>query len=179
MFRHPGPLGFQLVADAFAYLYSHALLRALDLVSSTDSAMRSSIWPRTPVLLARSSLPAPLYCNPSICSLEYPPGCVYYEIPSYGRAQIAVVPADYPDNPLSSKNDSGWFHWIGPKREDIPRDEQMLPECQHLDRCGAMQPRNAQAGWVVFALPAHMTAGKIFVCCWYDALSTCYRDSLS
>jgi hypothetical protein len=171
MFRHPGPLGFQVIADAFAYLYANALLRALDLIESTESAMRTSIWPRIPRLLARSKLPAPVYCDPAICNLDYPPGCVYYEVPAYGRAQLNIVPASNNDNLLSAKNDSGWFHWIGPKSEDIPRGEAGLPECQHLARCGAMQPRNAQAGWLVFALPKEMTVGKIFVCCWYDVLS--------
>ena len=162
IFRHPGPLGFQMVADAFAYLYASALQRALELVSSTSPAIRSSAWPRTPMPLGRSALPAPLYCDPAICTLDSPPGCVYYEYPKFGQAQISVVPAGS-GNSLSANTDSGWFHWIGPKSSSTGPDSG--PDCAHPDGCGAMQPRDARAGWLVFALP-QMTTGKIFVCCW-------------
>jgi hypothetical protein len=31
---HPGPLGFQMVSDAFGYLYMDAMLRAFDLIEA-------------------------------------------------------------------------------------------------------------------------------------------------
>jgi hypothetical protein len=157
-----------MVADAFAYLYASALQRALELVSSTSPAIRGSAWPRTPMPPARSALPAPLYCDPTICTLDSPPGCVYYEYPKYGQAQISVVPAGS-GNSLSANTDSGWFHWIGPKSSSTGPDSG--PDCAHPDGCGAMQPRDARAGWLVFALP-QMTIGKIFVCCWCVVFSS-------
>lgn len=166
---HPGPLGFQVVADAFGYYYMEAMLRAMEKISATEKKLWPQIWPKRPKLLSISELPKPTYCNPELCSLEEPPGCHNFEKPTYGRPQIRVIAADDDMNPYHShahKNDLGWTQWYDEPSELIPKAERDLPECAHLDFCGGLRGEGKHAGWLTFVLP-RMTIGRILVCCPY------------
>ncbi len=90
---HPGPLGFQVVGDAFGWWYLHSLLRALDLLEAALESGKSlrSEWPAKPTRLQMSDLPPPSHCDPTICSSEFPPGCTYFAEPAHGQPQIGCA----------------------------------------------------------------------------------------
>lgn len=166
---HPGPLGFQVVADAFAHYYLHAFLHALELIKNVQDNRGdlAKEFPATPKLLSKSRIPRPLVCDPAICDAEDPPGCHNFEEPTYGRPQIYVLDPKDSMNPykeFAKDTDSGWDHWVAGKSTLIPRDDMDREECQHFDKCGAMKPNTDDAGWITFVLP-RMSLGKIIVCC--------------
>ena len=173
---HPGPLGFQMVADGFAYYYAAALLRALDKVDAAKAAGgdAAAMWPRVPPLLTGAELPVTVACEEEICDVEEPPGCYNFEDPTYGQPQIYIKPASDALNPLHAlglvgAGDTGWERWVAAPNDKIPRAEKALPECAHLDHCSAMRPVSAatpaESGWITFQLPAEMKLGRVFVCC--------------
>ena len=170
---HPGPLGFQVVADAFAYYYLHAMLKALDLIEAAGRAAPGqplgTHWPKVPRLLLPAELPPPHSCDPAVCDLPEPPGCNYFEHPAYGKPQIGVVPPEHdPQNPTFDNSTSGWTRWKAAPSRWIPREEQAtMPtkQCAHLDFCGSVKPTAPKPGWLTFQLPAKMTQGTIIVCC--------------
>lgn len=116
--QHPGPLGHQIAADAFAYVYAHGVLMALDIIEADmnsglnildrwfDSQHRRtteqerdleqrSLFQLPPI----TDMNEPLYCHPLICSTSVPPSCLNYEKPTFGTAGIVV------------KDQAGWEIW--------------------------------------------------------------------
>lgn len=173
---HPGPLGFQVVSDAFAFQYLDAMIMALDMIAAeknTDGTIDlTSMWPQQPEILLSKDLPSPVRCDPSECLVEEPPGCWNMEKPTYGRSQIFELPLTDSLNSLKDKYDAkakGWTSWTaGPNVDMVPRENRQGPTkamCQHLDQCGAYESVGAASGWVSFRLP-RATVGRILVCCY-------------
>jgi hypothetical protein len=104
----------------------------------------------------------------SLSTLPLNAGCHNFEEPAYGSAQVHVLSPTDSMNPfasMASTSDTGWTQWLASQSTLIPRDELSMPECAHYDKCGAMKPADASAGWITFVLPSHMPLGMIFVCC--------------
>ena len=67
---HPGPLAFEFLSDTFAYVYSKAMLMALDLIESDMKAGKDprDTWSSTKrKILMKKSLPEPKFCDPNYC----------------------------------------------------------------------------------------------------------------
>ena len=70
------------------------------------------LWPQKPVRVELDRLPTPQRCAPDVCSLSAPPGCFYFEHPSYGSPQIvAVPPKDDPQKPADDVDGKEWGLW--------------------------------------------------------------------
>ena len=84
-FQHPGPLAFQLTADAFSYVYAKAIHKALELIEKdiNDGYDPRDKWSASgrPMLLKRD-LPEPISCDPTYCTIDDPPGCLNFEVSS-------------------------------------------------------------------------------------------------
>ena len=148
MFRnwHPGPLGFQAVADAFAHYYARAMVRAVERLEQSKA--------RTVGPISAATLGAPYTCDVEMCSIPAPPSCVYFERPAYGEAQVRMEPT------------SSWEQWVAPPSSQIPAEEQSMPECAHFDHCGSMKPKTpVSSDWITFTIPAGLTLGRVFLCC--------------
>ncbi len=152
---HPGPLLFQTTADALAYRYSAALLRALDQIEA--SAEPRSQWPRQ-LTFDRSRLPKPRMCDPNLCGTEHLPKCVAYGDPVLGEADVLQLE--------SGSEEPAWELWRRPTPPGmIPKAERRLPECAHPTACGGfIVPAGKQAGWLTFRLP-DLEVGLVAVCC--------------
>ena len=87
------------------FRYTHALLLALDAIDVTLAAAAAAgagsdssgsslaelvaVWPEKPAKLALGDLPFPRACDPAMCSLPFPPGCLT-EARSYARSLAFV-----------------------------------------------------------------------------------------
>lgn len=175
---HPGPLGFQVTADAFAYYYLEAMLRALDLIAKVvpESADQAAVaakhselvtkWPKTPPLFDLKQLGVPLYCDATFCNGPEPPGCSNYELPVFGKGAVVVLKMNDELNPFNDKYDPNttWKLYRAPASDLIPREEKSLPYCGHADQCGGWQAAGGSAaGWITFRLP-RMHVGRVVVC---------------
>ena len=171
---HPGPLGFQLTSDAFTYAYTHALLKALDLIEQDmdDGNDPRNTWSamERPLLL-KGDLPEPQFCDPEYCVVDEPPSCLNYELPTFGTWGARVESPDDDLNPYANENQN-WNVWHETKdfwkmvdKADIAvfkdRDDKGI--CQHLDFCGGISAQNADDGTVVFRLPK-MEVGLVVIC---------------
>ncbi|KAL7540797.1 hypothetical protein ACHAWF_006788 [Thalassiosira exigua] len=171
---HPGPLGFQLVSDAFAYVYSKAMLAALDAIEERlkQGDDPREVWSASKrKVLVKSSLPEPKYCDPSYCVVNEAPGCLNYEEPTYGVWGPRVEDPDDELNPHRGEVQK-WEVWHEPNdiwhmvnREDVAffqdRDDKEI--CRHSDRCGGISATSADNGMVVFRLPK-MEVGLVAIC---------------
>eukprot|EP00471_Norrisiella_sphaerica_P001360 CAMPEP_0184491688 /NCGR_PEP_ID=MMETSP0113_2-20130426/21112_1 /TAXON_ID=91329 /ORGANISM="Norrisiella sphaerica, Strain BC52" /LENGTH=705 /DNA_ID=CAMNT_0026876151 /DNA_START=227 /DNA_END=2344 /DNA_ORIENTATION=- len=166
---HPGPLGFQVVSDAFAYHYTYALLRAIEMITShlnSHNGNRATLrdrWRIEPTALTKDDLEEPKYCNAEECGSSNPPGCTNWEVPTYGRGQVLILDPNDEMNPFKGKtNGTGWKNWTGDKRHLIPKEERDLPQCVHLDVCSGIFG-DADSGLLTLRLP-RMEIGRIVVC---------------
>lgn len=170
---HPGPLGFQIAADAFAYVYTTGLMNALDIIEEDmnagvnlldrwfDNDRRRQLHQLPPL----GKMAEPLFCDPLYCSTPHPPLCLNYEKPTFGEAGISVRSQS---NWTIWHEPNGWNHMVGKvdtaiiKRMHDPEWEQ---KCAHLDACGAIRAQDSTHGTLTFELPSSkMTAGLVFVC---------------
>lgn len=172
---HPGPLGFQVVSDAFSYYYVNAMLRAIGEINKVraENAGRpkaltealASRWPKRPAPLSAADLPAPEYCMPEVCGGDEPPGCTNFESPTYGRGQIRVLSPKDDMNPYHGEaraGDKGWSRFTREKSDLIPKAEAADPRCAHLDACGGLEG-DASSGLLTLRLP-RMALGRIIIC---------------
>ena len=170
---HPGPLGFQAVADAIAYYYHLAIARALANIRSqvaidgSAKALRKR-WPQKPPRVTTSMLPPPLICDPKICALGSPPSCMNVELPTFGKHQIFSLPMKHDMNPFKAKHydshSKGWQMEVSPDKNLVPPDEQKYGKiCAHSDRCAGWHSLGKASGWITFRLP-RMDRGRIIVC---------------
>eukprot|EP01065_Artemidia_motanka_P039162 TRINITY_DN48015_c0_g1_i1.p1 TRINITY_DN48015_c0_g1~~TRINITY_DN48015_c0_g1_i1.p1 ORF type:complete len:627 (+),score=231.62 TRINITY_DN48015_c0_g1_i1:39-1919(+) len=155
MFRnwHPGPLGFELMADAYAYFLAAALLRAADAVEAAikKGDPLGQRWPASLPGMTARELPPPLYCPKYLCSPAALPSCNYVEQPSYGVPQAVIT------------SEAGWRRDTPHRGPMIPRAELEDPRCPHLDHCTNLVATAAGSVLTVRLPPA--PAGLIFVCC--------------
>lgn len=135
---HPGPLGFEIAADAFAYVYATGVLMALDIIEAdmkhglnvldrwfdtqhrrdsdeNDHTLKSLVHRDLFQLLPQEDLNEPLFCDPLYCSIPQPPSCLNYEKPTFGTAGIKV------------QDQAGWKIWHEVSRELLwPRFRYLL-----------------------------------------------------
>lgn len=153
---HPGPLGFQVIADALAKVYAEALLAAVS-NHSAPSAPR----------LTLAQLPTPIACDPKWCATEAPPGCLNLEEPTYGRPQVTVATPDndpsFPYRALYGPDAKGWTLTRGRASTLIPRARRGEAVCQHLDYCSGYN--SVPGEWITFRLPPR---GHAILCCGND-----------
>ena len=170
---HPGPLLFQTVSDTMAYDILLAMEKALADIKNGIAGgvdLRTE-YPDPPNLFDLTALGSPLTCDPELCGVEegITPGCHNWETPTFAKPQIWPLQPDDDMNPekgLAQEGDTGWI--VGKGRGSnhlIPRSEQNLPFCKHLDNCGWIQPKTAKnGGWQTFLLP-RLHVGLVAICC--------------
>eukprot|EP00547_Thalassionema_nitzschioides_P003037 CAMPEP_0194206674 /NCGR_PEP_ID=MMETSP0156-20130528/5627_1 /TAXON_ID=33649 /ORGANISM="Thalassionema nitzschioides, Strain L26-B" /LENGTH=609 /DNA_ID=CAMNT_0038933245 /DNA_START=107 /DNA_END=1933 /DNA_ORIENTATION=+ len=169
---HPGPLGFQMVADAMGYVYTTAILHALEQIESTmandkDYTTSSAWWQPRPLII-KSDLPEPKFCDATYCSVNQPPGCLNFELPTFGWRGASIAPPDDSLNPYKGEVQD-WEEYVRPQKVKeymIPRLEMKIldPEmCIFPDNCAGVQASSAEQGKIVFKLPK-MELGVIAIC---------------
>ncbi|KAL3822034.1 hypothetical protein ACHAXA_007827 [Cyclostephanos tholiformis] len=171
---HPGPLGFQAASDAFTYVYTRALLKALDLIEEDMNIGKDprDTWSasRRRVVL-KGDLPEPKYCDPEYCVVNEPPECLNFELPTFGKWGARTEAPDGELNPYKGQlqNWSIWHAandlWFMVAGEDVAffqnRDDKEI--CRHLDTCGGITAQTVNDGMVVFRLPK-MSLGLVIIC---------------
>jgi hypothetical protein len=172
---HPGPLGFQIASDAFAYVYTRGLLRALDVIEGDMKAGLDALdrWfdtgdgrgRRLLRLPPPDDMPEPLFCDPLYCSVPHPPSCLNYEKPTFGTPGITVRTQS---NWTMWHEDNKWNYMVGKVDTAIIKalhDPEWERKCAHLDACGGVTASDSTGGALEYELPAsRMTAGLVFVC---------------
>ena len=166
---HPGPLGFQLVSDSFAYVYTGYILSALDLIEREFKAGRDprDKWKTKRLPALKSDFDPPLYCDPLYCNVEEPPKCTSFELPVYGWHGASVEAPSGELNPYRGKPQQ-WTRFQGHGEHLIPKFEQRYYAnnsafCKHLDSCGYMTTTTPDDGYMVLRLPK-MKVGLISLC---------------
>ena len=186
---HPGPLGFQIAGDAFAYVYVSGLLLALDIIEE-DMDSGASVFERWFDTAAGSrisvaeekdehteqrqllqlppleSMPEPRFCHPLYCSTPHPPSCLNYELPTFGPAGINV---DLVTDDWSLWHEPNkWNYMVGKVDTKIFKekgDPEWYEKCTHLDACGGITTSGKGTGVIVYDLPVEqMTAGLVVIC---------------
>jgi hypothetical protein len=170
MFRnwHPGPLGFQTVADALSYSYAGFVVDALDQVLAALAAGKDprALWP----VGAPAPLPQPPLsgCDPRYCDAPRAPECLNFEEPTYGVPGVAMLVATDAANPYKGLPQL-WTRWRNEETSPlVPKFEQVFykndpKKCEHFDHCGGIKAASPDAGWLVFKLPP-MSAGLVVLC---------------
>ncbi len=157
MFRnwHPGPLLFEVTADALAWRYSEALMLAIERIRhEPDPPAR---WPRKPSQMKPAGLPDPMLCPPEWCNAKSPPVCIDFEEPVFGEPGVELMPS----------SGTGWVMDPGQplRQRAIPAEERDLPQCVHPNRCSGWRvPAGTEAGTLSFRIPA-LQVGMVAVCC--------------
>lgn len=170
-------MGFQLTSDAFTYVYTQALLKALDLIEKdmNDGKDPREEWSASErPLLLKKDLPEPKVCDPEYCVVDEVPGCLNYELPTFGFWGPRVEDPDDDLNPYRGENQK-WKVWhqpndiwymVGKQDMAIFRDRDDKEICRHSDACGGISAQKAEDGMVVFRLPK-MEVGLVVICaCW-------------
>jgi hypothetical protein len=161
---HPGPLAFQLIADAFSLVYAKAILIALDIIEGAfaDGNNPGDDWDASKrKFITKKSLPEPIHCDPEYCVVDEAPGCINYELPTYGTWGARVEDPNDSLNPHKGEVQN-WQMWYEPQdewymvsREDIVyfQDREDKKICKHLDQCAGMSAESSENGMAVFRLP--------------------------
>ena len=167
-------MAFQLVSDAFTYVYTHALLKALDLIETdfNDGKDPRDTWSASKrKYLLKGDLPEPLYCDPEYCTVDEAPECLNYELPTFGTWGARVEDPKGSLNPYAGENQN-WtiWHadndlWYMVSGDDVAyfQDREDKEICRHLDACGGISAENVDSGMVVFRLPK-MEVGLVIIC---------------
>ena len=176
---HPGPLGFQIASDAFAYVYVSGLLLALDTIEEdmdsganiferwfdTSVGRRDLVGQRQLLQLPPlENMPEPRFCDPVYCSTPHPPKCLNYELPTFGPSGINVDSVT--DDWSLWHEPNKWNYMVGKVDTAIfknKNDPEWFEKCTHLDACGGI--RTNGKGTIVYDLPVEqMTAGLVVIC---------------
>ena len=172
--QHPGPMGFQLSSDAFTYVYTHALLKALDLVEKdmNDGNDPRDTWSASErKYLLKGDLPEPMFCDPEYCVVDEVPECLNYELPTFGRWGARVEDPDGELNPYAGQNqnwtiwhaDNDLWYMVAGDDRSYYQDREDKEICRHLDACGGISAQVVDNGMVVFRLPK-MEVGLVVIC---------------
>ena len=194
---HPGPLGFQIASDAFAYVYTTGLMRALDVIEGdmkagldvldrwfdagdddrrldddrAEGGVRSRDAPSRRRLLRLpppDDMPEPLFCDPLYCSVPHPPSCLNYEKPTFGAPGIAVRTVS---NWTVWHEDNKWNYMVGKVDTAIIKalhDPEWERKCTHLDACGGITAASdSTGGALVYELPASKMTAGLVFICVY------------
>ena len=167
-------MGFQLTSDAYTYVYTQALLKALDLIEKDmkDGNDPVDTWAASErPLLLKEDLPEPKFCEAEYCTVDEAPGCLNYELPTYGFWGARVEDPDDVLNPYAGENQNWqvWhdspslFNMVGKQDTAIFQKREDSEICRHLDACGGISAKKATDGMVVFRLPK-MEVGLVVLC---------------
>ena len=170
---HPGPLLFQLAADALAFEYAAALRLALAAILAEPSP--EARWPQSRQKLAGPlSLPPPLACDPTYCDAEYAPACVNFERPTFGPAGLKLLPPDDEFSPFAEEHDAAHRAWawrpLDARNEGSGEGWAGVVEtskCVHKSVCGGYEVVGRDASpsqWLVLQLPGTVRLGHIAAC---------------
>ena len=172
---HPGPFHFQFISDTFSYIYSQAILKALDILEDviTKKLNPAETWDasKRPVVL-KSSLPAPLFCD-LYCSVSEPPKCTMFSSPTFGLQGASIEGANGDLNPHKGEPQK-WSTWEKGGAVDLtafaPKDDRLYFEklnethlCDHKWVCNGISASTVDHGSVVFRLPKSQI-GMVAVC---------------
>ena len=167
-------MGFQLTSDAFTYVYTQAVLKALDLIEKdmNDGKDPREKWSASErKLLMKGDLPEPKLCDPEYCVVDEVPGCLNYELPTFGNWGPRVEdPLDDLNPYLGEKQNWEVWHtgndlWymVGKQDTAVFKQREDKEICRHLDACGGISAQKAEDGMVVFRLPK-MEVGLVVIC---------------
>jgi len=171
---HPGPLYFQFIADTYSYIYSRAILVALDVIESQISNYNrlepGGKWTERPIVL-KDSLPTPKYCNPLYCVVGGPPKCLKYSIPKYGQWGARVEDVDDDLNPHKGElqrwtvyEDNSSIIGLYPKEDRaFFKNRNETHRCEHKWSCNGIIAQTNDSGSVVFRLPSS-EVGLVVIC---------------
>ncbi|KAL7434823.1 hypothetical protein ACHAXM_004354 [Skeletonema potamos] len=171
---HPGPMGFQLTSDSFTYVYTHAILKALDIIEkevSDGNDPREKWDASTRPIFMKEDLPEPMFCDPMYCVVDEAPGCLNYELPTFGQWGPRVEDPDDDLNPYLGEvqkwniwhKDNDLWYMVGKQDSKVFREREDKEMCRHLDACGALSASKVEDGMVVFRLPK-MEVGLVVIC---------------
>jgi len=157
---HPGPLGFQVAADAYAWRLAKAALKAIAQLE------QGTTYTPKPALVTTSALGESKCADfdkptmkKSWCDVDEPPNCMMHQLPAWGRPQIQYATKSDTLNPMVDRFVAELEEKVNPDSNLIPRDERDLPKCKHFDHC-----RGYRANFMTYRLP-RMQSGVIKVCC--------------
>jgi len=166
---HPGPLGFEFVSDTFAYLYSKAMLAALDLIEQHMNLGQDprKVWSKMGIP-SKELLPEPKHCDPTYCVVDAVPECLNLEKPTYGLQGARVVEGQNTrggeiQNWKVWHEDNDRWHMVGKQDTAIFQKRDDKEMCLHLDYCGGVSATSSDDGTVVFRLPK-MEVGLVAIC---------------
>jgi hypothetical protein len=174
-------MGFQIAADAFTYVYTQALLLALDLIEAemNDGRDPRDTWSASKrVPLTKADLPAPILCDPEYCTVDEPPKCLNFELPTFGVAGAKVEDPNDESNPYKGSLQN-WTVWHAPNDlwymvdgDDVAffQNREDKDICRHLDACGGVSAQSVDDGTVVFRLPK-MSVGLVILCGMYEGIA--------
>uniref|UniRef100_A0A7S1AMZ6 Uncharacterized protein n=1 Tax=Noctiluca scintillans TaxID=2966 RepID=A0A7S1AMZ6_NOCSC len=171
---HPGPLGHQIVADSFAYVYNEAVLRALDLVEGALHAGEDprKRWTSDRPHLFEADLPPPQKCNPKYCTVPAAPTCLSFEQPIHGWWGSKIADPGDNSNPYRGETQSWNLQELQEPvgKRTNPADLGYFAKrgetdeaCAHHDVCGEMTAKSPDAGRLVLRLPS-MSVGLVVLC---------------
>ena len=169
---HPGPLYFQFIADTYSYIYSRAILVALDVIENqiSNKVDPGGIWTERPIML-KDSLPSPRYCDPLYCVVSDPPKCLKYSTPKYGQWGARVEDPDDDLNPhkgelqrwtIHEDNSSIIGRWPKSDRAFFKKRNE-IDLCNHKWSCNGITAATNDSGSVVFRLPSS-EVGLVVIC---------------
>jgi hypothetical protein len=163
------------VSDAFTYVYTQALLKALDLIEKdmNDGNDPRKTWSASERrVILKGDLPEPKYCDPEYCVVNDPPECKNYELPTFGKWGARVEAPDGDLNPYKGERQGGWvasnvdndlWYMVDTKSRQFFQDRDDKEICRHLDACGGIHAQTVDDGMVVFRLPK-MEVGLVVIC---------------
>jgi hypothetical protein len=145
-------------------IYSKAILVALDIIEEiiAEGHDPSLIWDASKrKIVSKRSLPDPMHCDPEYCVVDEAPGCINYELPTYGVRGPRVEDPNDDLNPFKGELQN-WEVWYEPRdfwhlvaKEDVVyfQDREDKEICKHLDNCAGISATSAENGMIVFRLP--------------------------
>ena len=130
------------------------------------------------VPITKNDLPAPILCDPEYCTVDEPPKCLNFELPTFGVSGARIEDANDESNPYWGINQN-WTVWHAPNdlwymvdQDDVAffQNREEKDVCRHLDACGGVSAQGVDDGTVVFRLPT-MSVGLVIICAMSEGTS--------